>query len=82
MAKAKAVRKAKKTAKTTTIPERIIKALGRRVRGATTDELAKLTASDGKSVSSACSRLAKQKTIRRIDGASGRGTEAVWQINN
>lgn len=70
---------AKKT-KRKTIPELILKALGRRRNGATTDELAKLTGQAGPSVSSACSRLVNQGEIKRTDGGAGRGTEAVWKL--
>lgn len=74
----KKIAKKKIAKRKTTIPAAVLKALGRRKSGATTDELAKLTGAKGASVSSACSKLVRAGKLRRTDGAAGRGTEARW----
>lgn len=74
--KKKAIRKAPKK----TIADKVLAAI-ERYGEATTDRLARRIGEDGKSVSSACSRLCKRGLLRRTDTtARGRGGEAVWAL--
>lgn len=63
-----------------TLADRILKTLATVKNGANSDRLARRVRAKTGSVSSACSRLVRAGKLKRIDGGTGRGTEAVWAL--
>ncbi len=79
-AKKKQAKKAATKKAPKTIPAGILEALGRTSKSLTTDKLAQLLKHDRRSVSSAASRLLRQKKIKRTDGPVKIGVEAQYTL--